>query len=200
MRTPNAACLVCAKPLYRRPNELARVRHVACMEHRALAQHLSGVTEAQRAGLALGAVKGTNHRTGYSHRPESKAKVAAANKAFWLANPEKLEARSIKTRGPLNYRWKGGAAKLNLSIRQMNENRKWMDAVKARDGSCLRCGSVELLEAHHRTTLAVLVEALGIKSRDDARTHATALWDLNNGETLCQSCHYAEHGRKRHAD
>jgi len=198
MRTPNAACMVCEKPLYRRPNELARVRHVACMAHRGQAQALSGVTEAQRAGLALGSVKGTNHRTGYSHRPESKAKTSAANRAYWAANPELAVARGV--RAEAHYRWKGGISRLNLSIRQMNENRKWMDAVKARDGACLRCASTDLLEAHHRTTLAALIERLGIRSRDDARTHAAALWDLSNGETLCQSCHYIEHGRKRHAD
>ena len=170
------------------------------MAHRGQAQHLSGVTEAQRAGLALGREKGTNHRTGYTHRDESKVKASATHKAFWAANPDLAIARGAKTRAEAHYRWKGGISQINLSIRQMNENRKWMDAVKARDGACLRCGSVELLEAHHRTTLAVLVEKLGIRSRDDARLHSAVLWDVNNGETLCQSCHYIEHGRKRHAD
>lgn len=192
--------MVCSKPLYRRPNELARVRHVACMEHRALAQSLSGVTDAQRAGLSLGRVKGKNHRTGYRHREESKRKASETHKAFWAANPELAARRGEKVRGPLNVNWKGGTAKLNLSIRQMTENRRWMDAVKARDGACLRCGSTESLETHHRTPLATLIAQLGIKSRDDARTHSAALWALENGETLCESCHYIEHGRKRHAD
>ena len=200
MRTPNAACVVCSTPLYRRPADLVRVRHVACMAHRGEAQRLSGVTEAQRSGLALGSVKGTNHRTGYRHRAESREKASAAHKAFCAANPEAVAARGVKVRGEAHYRWKGGVAKLNASIRRMTENRRWMDAVKARDGACLRCGETELLEAHHRTTLAALIESLGIKSRDDARTHAAALWALENGETLCSGCHYIEHGRKRRAD
>lgn len=195
MRTPNAACILCGKPLYRRPNELARVRYVACMAHRAEAQSVVGVTEAQNAGLRLGRPKGTNHRTGYRHREESKRKVSAANRAFWASNPEKAIARGAKTRGPLNVRWKGGAKRLNVSIRQMRENRKWMDAVKARDGACVRCGSGDGLEAHHKVDLAVLVERFGITSRDAARAEP-ALWDLNNGETLCQACHLAQHGRK----
>lgn len=200
MRTPNAACIVCATPLYRRPAELARVRHVACMAHRGQAQAISGVTPAQRAGLALGSVKGTNHRAGYTHRPESKAKASASHRAYCQANPEAIAARGAKTRGAAHYRWKGGTARLNASIRRMTENRRWMDAVKARDGACLRCGSARCLESHHRIGLAELIERLGIRSRDDARAHAAALWDLDNGETLCRRCHYAEHGRSGYAD
>lgn len=192
--------MVCAKPLYRRPGELALVRHVACMAHRAQAQKLSGITAAQQSGLSRGRVKGTNHRTGYTHRAESKAKTAAAISAFWAANPDLLALRGAQVRGEAHYAWKGGSSRLNTSIRQMTENRRWMDAVKARDGCCTRCASTETLESHHLIELAVLIERLCIKSRDDARAHAAVLWDLDNGVTLCQPCHYKEHGRKRYAD
>lgn len=200
MRTPNCACMVCAKPMYRRPGELARIRHVACMEHRAQAQSISGITDAQRVGLSKGSVPGTNHRNGYTHREESKAKASAAQKAWCAANPDKVAARSEKARGPSHYRWKGGSTKLNTSIRQMTENRRWMDAVKARDGKCTRCGSMGDLESHHKTGRAALIERLGIASRADARAHAAQLFDIQNGETLCRECHYIEHGRKHHAD
>lgn len=195
MRTPNAACLICAKPLYRRPSDLARFRHVACMEHRAEAQKVSGITEKQWAGLAKGSVKGANHRTGYKHREESRAKASASHLRFCAENPEKVAARGAKLRAENHYRWNGGSSRLNTSIRTMHENRKWMDAVKARDGKCLRCGSVERLEAHHVRSLAELIAAFGVRNRDDARK-AAALWDASNGETLCEPCHYAEHGRK----
>ena len=200
MRTPNTQCLLCAKPLYRRPNELARVRYAACMACRSDAQKVAGITERQQSGLSLGREKGTNHRAGYSHREESKRQVSAANKAFWAANPEKAAERGSKTRAEKHYKWKGGASKLSVSIRQMNENRKWMDAVKERDGECLRCGSTSHLESHHRHSFAELLSDLAIKSRDDARKHAAVLWDLDNGETLCQPCHYREHGRTFNAD
>lgn len=174
---------------------MAKTRYAACMACRSDAQKVAGITERQQSGLALGREKGTNHRTGYLHREESKRKVAVANKAFWAANPDKAIERGAKTRGSNHYKWKAGASKLNLSIRQMNENRKWMDAVKARDVKCVRCGDDKDLEAHHKTELAALVERLGIKSRDDARNHPL-LWELQNGETLCRLCHYAEHGRR----
>jgi hypothetical protein len=195
MRTPNTECLLCKKPLYRRPHEIAKVRYAACMSCRGRAQSVVGVTDAQRDGLSLGCVKGTNHRSGYSHRTESKLKCADSNRAHWAANPEAAAARGAKIRGELNVRWNGGSSRLNTSLRQMTENRRWMDAVKERDGACLRCGSTNELESHYRVELAELIELCGIKSRDDARRHADVLWDLSNGKALCRSCHWAEHGR-----
>jgi hypothetical protein len=165
------------------------------MEHRAEAQNISGITEAQLRGLKLGRRQGTNNRTGYSHRESSKRKCAASNRAYWAAHPEQAIARG--TRGELHYKWKGGASKLNVSIRQMHEHRQWMDATKARDGKCA-CGSTENLESHHIVELADLIAQYGIKNREDART-CPELWDTDNGVTLCRRCHYAEHGR-RHAD
>ncbi len=195
MRTPNTECLLCRKPLYRRPSDMAKARYAACVACRSEAQKVAGITQAQHEGLARGRAKGTNHRDGYTHREESKRRAAEANRKFWAKNPDKALARGAKTRAENHYGWNGGSSKLNTSIRQMTENRKWMDAVKSRDGKCLRCGSAVDLESHHKEELADLIARLDIKSRDDARRHAAVLWDLNNGETLCRPCHYSEHGR-----
>lgn len=46
MRTPNTQCLLCAKPLYRRPYEMAKVRYAACMACRSEAQKVSGIPRA----------------------------------------------------------------------------------------------------------------------------------------------------------
>lgn len=195
MRTPNCECVICGKALYRRPHELRSVRHVACMEHRAEAQRRDGQTEAQRQALAIGRQPGTNHRTGYKHKAVSKRKSSRSHKRWCAENPDKVKARGIKTRGPLHYRWKGGSSRLNSSVRRMHEHRKWMNAVKARDGSCVRCGAADDLEAHHLTELAVLISLHGIKNRDDARA-CPALWDIGNGQTLCRRCHCQHHGRQ----
>lgn len=201
MRTPNSACVVCAKPLYRRPADLARVRHVACFAHRGQAQSMSGITEAQATALKQGRRPGDNRRKGYVHTEETKAKISAAHKAWCSINPGRVAARGAKVRGKSHYRWNGGSSKLNTSIRRMTENHRWADAVKARDGNgCTRCQAKENLEVHHRTPLAELIKTLCIKSRDDARAHAAVLWALDNGLTLCQTCHYIEHGRTRYAD
>ena len=199
MRTPNCKCLVCEKPLYRRPFELAKVRHVACMAHRAQAQVLSGITDAQKSGLSLGREKGTNHRRGYKHKATSRLKASASQKQWCAAIPERVAARGEKTRSENHYRWKGGTARLNASIRRLTENRKWMDGVRARDGKCTKCGSLKNLEAHHIVELADLVERHGITNRDAARS-CPDLWDLTNGKTLCRRCHYAHHNRKFNED
>ena len=166
------------------------------MEHRAEAQKLSGITVAQLKGLSLGRRKGTNNRTGYRHRAESKRKVSEANKKWCAENPDKVALRGEKVRGESHYKWKGGLSKLSQSIRQMNEYRKWVDAVRHRDGcKSVRCSSTVKLESHHIKTLAKLLEENSIQSRDQAR-NCLALWELSNGETLCEECHYKEHERK----
>ena len=196
MRTPNTNCLLCNKPLYRRPSDMARARYAACMACRSESQKAAGITEKQLAGLALPRKKGFNYRTGYKHREESKIKAAEANRAFWAAHPELAARRGEGNRGPRAYNWKGGLSRLNISIRQMHENRKWMAAIKARDGACVRCGSADRLESHHEPPLGQLIAILGIKNRDDARQHGKVLWDLSGGFALCEPCHYAEHGRQ----
>lgn len=83
---------------------------------------------------------------------------------------------------------------INQTVRAMHENRRWTLAIKARDGQCLQCGTVDNLESHHKTELADLIAKFDVKTRDDARK-CGALWSLDNGVTLCVVCHYAEHGR-----
>jgi len=195
MRTPNAKCTICDKPLYRRPSELAKVRHVACMEHRNEAQAQAGLADAQLTALSLGRKPGTNNRTGYKHRKESKLKTSESQKKWCAANPDRVKARGDKTRGKNHYNWKGGCSRLNAAIRRLTENRKWMDAVKTRDGKCLVCGSIERLESHHIVPLAVLAGVHGITNREQARD-CKELWDLKNGMTVCTRCHYKIHGRK----
>ena len=193
-RTPNAECVICKKPLYRRPSELAKVRVVACMEHRAIAQKNAGITDAQQRGLSLGRQKGTNHRDGYKHKVSSKQKASASHKAWCAEHPEAVAARGLKTRAELHHNWKGGSARLNSSIRRMTENRRWMDAVVRRDAQCATCGATVDLKAHHIKPLAEIVTANGITTREQARKCA-ALWDLTNGVTLCERCHCKYHGR-----
>ena len=194
MRTPNTKCCICEKPLYRRPFELKKARFSACMKHRAEAQVLYGQTKAQKEALKLGRPKGTNHLEGIPKSKASNRKRGKSISEYWQAHPEELTERGKKTRGENHYRWNGGSSKLNNSIRTMTENRKWMDATKARDCSCVRCGSVDKLESHHIIGLAELIELYSVTNRKEAR-NTPELWDIDNGITLCRRCHYAEHER-----
>ena len=57
----------------------------------------------------------------------------------------------------------------------------WGRAVKKRDNNkCIRCGSTSKLEAHH------------IKHK---KTNPELAFDVSNGITLCDQCHYKEHGK-----
>ena len=196
MRTPNTSCLICAKPLYRRASDQARARYAACMAHRSEAQKVAGITDAQHRALATARKKGFNYRNGRKDTPETREKRAITLKRVHAEDPSIAIMRGVKTRGELNVNWNGGSSRLNTSIRQMFENRRWADAVKERDGCCVRCGSMDRLESHHQIPMSELIERLGVKNRDDARRHAAIIFDINNGETLCEPCHYAEHGRK----
>ena len=175
---------------------MRRVRYAACIKHRAEAQRTVGITEAQWAGLALGSKKGTNHLEGTKRSKETKRKMSESAKRWCADNPGLVSARAINNRGENHYLWNGGSSKLNTSIRQTTENRRWMEAVKGRDVTCVNCGSTENLESHHVEALAELIERLGVTSREDARKHAGELWNLDNGIALCQRCHYDEHGRE----
>lgn len=59
----------------------------------------------------------------------------------------------------------------------------WRSSVYKRDNyACKNCGSSDRLNAHH------------IKSWKD---HPFSRYDIENGITLCRSCHIAEHKRLR---
>lgn len=194
MRIPNAKCCICGKPLHRKPKELANIRYVACMDHRNEAQKRAGQTAAQIAALSLGRKPGTNHLSGHRHNEDSKRKMSESQKQWCTKNPDKVKARGEKVRGPNHYNWKGGLAKFASSVRQMTENRKWMDDVVLRDGMCQRCSSDTDLEAHHIRSFSSMLKEHHIETRQQARD-CLVLWDLANGLTLCKKCHYKHHGR-----
>lgn len=191
MRTPNCKCQICGKELYRRPSDLKRFSGVCCRGCRSA--YLKQFPPSPN--LELGREKGTNHLTGIAKSKESNAKRSVSHKLWCKNNPDKVKDRSKKTRGEKHYLWKGGATKLNISIRQLDENRKWMDAVKARDGGCVNCGAIAKLESHHIIPFAMLLERYTITDRETAR-NTPQLWDVSNGITLCRKCHYELHGRK----
>jgi hypothetical protein len=139
--------------------------------------------------LELGREKGTNHLEGIPKSKASNKKRSKSHKKWCKENPDKVKQRGEKIRGENHYKWKGGATKLNRSIRTMTENRKWMDSVKARDKKCQHCGSEEQLESHHLIPFAMILEKNNIQNRDEAR-QCKELWDVKNGITLCRKCHY----------
>ena len=193
MRTSNCKCVICEKPLYRRPNEIKKYNFVCCQECRSEAYRRFPNNNSLN-NLELGREKGTNHLHGIPKSKSSNEKRSKTNKFFWKNNPIKLKERGAKTKGENHYNWKGGKTNLNQSIRSLNEMRKWQNAVKKRDKKCVACGSEKELEAHHIISVNNLIEKHLIQTREQA-VECNEFWELDNGITLCRKCHYELEGR-----
>lgn len=191
MRTCNTKCVICDKPLYRRPSEFKAGVEFCCKGCR-------GELYKRRPpspNLELGRVKGENHLKGIKKSEASNNKRSISHKQFYKEHPEVAIERGKKNRGENNYNWKGGVNDLNVAIRLLWENRKWQNKVKDRDGrKCVECNSTELLEAHHIKELSEIIEIYDIKNIDEARV-CEELWNIENGITLCECCHYKKHNR-----
>jgi len=85
--------------------------------------------------------------------------------------------------GSKNYAWKGGITKINALERAHMATRNWASAIKNRDNfTCQKCHKRGgRLNSHH------------IKHW---KTNPELKHDLNNGITLCVTCHKLEHKKK----
>lgn len=81
-----------------------------------------------------------------------------------------------KRSGENHWNWKGGKSTYKHHLRSMLEWKQWRTAVFERDGyQCQECGVLgAYLEPHH---------ILPIRTNDEA------VFDTNNGITLCRPCH-----------
>ena len=78
-------------------------------------------------------------------------------------------------------------------IRRMDEYELWKRAVFVRDRfACQNCGArngrKRVIESDHIVSIAQLVRENKVNNVESARS-CKALWDINNGRTLCHSCH-----------
>lgn len=78
-------------------------------------------------------------------------------------------------------------------IRRMDEYELWKRAVFVRDRfTCQRCGArngrKRVIEADHIVSITLLVKENKIESVESARS-CDELWNIDNGRTLCHSCH-----------
>jgi len=195
MRTPNTKCVICDKPLYRRPSQLEKVRFVCCKNCRSEAYKKFPSYNSLK-NLELGREKGTNHLVGIPKSEGMKKKVSEKNKLFWKQHPDKLIERLLKVRGKNHYNWKGGISSLQIAIRTSAPYLKWVKKILKMDNyECQICKSTEKLEVHHKIPLSKIVQENNIKTLDDARK-CKDLWDVNNGIVVCRKCHYKIHNRR----
>lgn len=104
------------------------------------------------------------------------------------------------TRLPRRLEWEETeAAKV---IRSLPAYRRWRLAVLRRDKrACRECGShstsANPLHVHHLRSFAEVLAEYRPISVDDANDYA-ALWDTDNGITLCADCHREAHAKVSH--
>lgn len=136
---------------------------------------------------------------------ETRAKVSAASKRQWqnpayrqLISKKHRGGARLDMRGPGRGRWKGYETKspLRKRIRQSFAYRQWRSDIFTRDDfTCRDCGiRGSHLHAHHcpKSFASILIE-YHIQTVDDAMG-CSALWNINNGATLCCRCHVKHHG------
>jgi len=87
--------------------------------------------------------------------------------------------------------WKGGMTPLCKAIRNLSQNKTWIQKVFKRDNyTCQECGDSTggNLEAHHIVSFTSIISDYNIKSTEDA-IKCDFLWDIDNGITYCVDCH-----------
>lgn len=87
--------------------------------------------------------------------------------------------------------WKGGVTPMRSQIWGSKMTQEWRAFIFKRDDyTCKFCGSRggRLCVDHYPKTFSSILQEYNVKSLEDAM-NCEALWDTNNGRTLCESCH-----------
>lgn len=163
------------------------------------------LTEEHKRKISLGGM-------GRKHTEETKEKIRKNNKAWrWKGTkhtPETIEKMrqshigkklsayhkqrmSEVRRGDKNHAWRGGISGLIKQIRGSLQYRTWREEVFKRDNwmcvnGCTRGSKV--LHADHIVPFSVLLRRHNIITPEQS-FYCVALWNLDNGRTLCVPCH-----------
>lgn len=145
-----------------------------------------------REGMKERNIKGLS--CGFCSKPLSRAAKLGVCRECCGRIPEWGQKISLRQRIKVasgNHHW--GTGKLtgfHAKIRQCHEMREWIRAVFERDDfTCQYCGERGgALSADHIVPFAQIMREHKICSLPDA-LNCTALWDINNGRTLCRPCH-----------
>lgn len=137
-------------------------------------------------------------KIGYKHKPETIERMRNKRKLqiFTKETRNKISISAKSRVAELNPNWKGGITPVGLRIRTCNKYIEWRQKVFLRDDFCCqKCGDATggNLEAHHIKKFSVLIEEvkknLPLMDIYSAALMYSPLWDIKNGETLCETCH-----------
>lgn len=142
----------------------------------------------------------------HKKRNRVKAACSVCGKSFdmeYAKGTERLKSKSGKifcsrecyykyNRGKNVYNYNPDRA-LWKRIRTLSEFIEWRNVVFKRDNyACRFCETTGQMNVHHIKHFADIIKEYDIKTMDDA-LNCNALWDVNNGITLCVKCHAEQH-------
>lgn len=98
--------------------------------------------------------------------------------------------KRLKRMGSNHPLWKGGTKNILNLVRELYEYRQWRSDVFQRDRYiCQLCSNKGgKIEVDHIKPFSLIIKENNIKNIQEALDCAE-LWNLNNGRTLCKSCH-----------
>jgi hypothetical protein len=97
--------------------------------------------------------------------------------------------------GENNINWHGGTSSLYDVLRRKTRLRDWRIAVYTRDGfKCRKCGDDRggNLNVHHIVNTKTLINGYGL-TKENYCDFLSVLYDIENGLTLCTTCHKLLH-------
>lgn len=135
------------------------------------------VTRQKISQKLQGKTKSQEHRNNLSKSMKSSDKAKKQQFKKGKDNP----AFGRNQTGEANNNWKGGKTNSNQKLRNSPEYKVWRTTCMERDHfKCTDCGAKGYLQVHHIKPISTFPELI---------------WVIDNGKTVCVSCHEKIHGR-----
>lgn len=134
-----------------------------------------------------------SHMRGKKHNKKTIEKIRLS--VIKAQTPEVRFKKSLAHRAEKNYNWKGGRTSLKHAMRTTGSYIGWRTKVFIRDNyTCVWCGDGRggNLEADHIIEVKTIFDKHKLTNIDEILA-CEALWDIDNGRTLCKTCHIKRH-------
>ena len=143
---------------------------------------------AELGGMTSGFVVG--HMIKHNVPRRSRKDAALKGEANPMFGKRGADTTMYGRRGPKSHMWKGGKNSINNQVRECYEYDQWRKACFERDSySCQHCNQRGgTLNVDHIKQLAQLILEYNITTMKNAYS-CPALWNIDNGRTLCVPCH-----------
>jgi len=136
--------------------------------------------------------EGTRKKMSIAQRGKRNPGVAEYNKSRPKDKHPMYGKKRPDMAGENSNFWKGGITPLKRAIRTMGEYNRWRENIFKRDDyTCQECGDrgVYLHVDHYPIPFAELIKVNNITNLEEA-CNCRALWNQDNGRTVCKKCHY----------